>query len=189
MQRPYLRWLEIGLFVSGGILWGLSIQFALDWMTTLGFSLVGAGLILSGFKAMAAGELDMWQGGYGITRDRGLTARLLGLAMSFIGAGMLAYTAARILGWDARIAAFLTDRPGFVMVPLGLVLTAIGAANLIGAWNRRGSIMGVFQSLRNWIGGLIAVFIGLVLLCSGLVEWVAPEAFDRWLDSTFGPFL
>jgi hypothetical protein len=186
MQPPYLRWLEIGLFVCGILFWGLSLQFKLDWMTTLGVSLVGTGLMLSGFKAMSAGELGMWRGGYGVTQDRGLSARLFGLAMGLVGGALLAYAGARILGWDQNAGAFLIERPGFGMIPLGVVLMAIGAANLIGAWNRRGSIMGVFQSLRNWALGLFAVFMGVILLSMGLIEWIAPEAFDRWLDTTFG---
>lgn len=186
MQSQYVRWLEIGLFVSGIILWGFSIEFSLNWMAILGLALVGAGLVLSGFKAMSAGELGMWRGRYGVTQDRGLTARLFGLAFSLMGGALLAYVAARILGWDQRIGAFLADRPGYVMVPAGLLLIALGAANLIGAWNRRGSVMGIFQSLKNWFWGFISLVIGLAMLCTGMVEWIAPEAFDRWLESTLG---
>lgn len=187
MPFKYLRWTEIGLFITGVFLWGFSIESGNAWMTTLGITATGLAILLGGFQAMANGELTMWRGRYGVTRDRGLTARLFGLGLGMIGGALLAVAAARVLGLDDRLAAFLGDRPGFTMIPAGVLLLAIGTANLVGAWNRRGSFMGVFQSLRNWAVGLICLLIGLILLCAGMIEWIAPEAFDGWLESTFGP--
>ena len=187
MPIKYLRWSEIGLFAAGVILWGFSIETDRAWMTTLGITSIGLALMLGGILGMATGELSLWRGQYGVTRDRGLTARLFGLALSLIGGTLLAFAATRLLGWDDRLTAFLGDRPGFVMVPVGVLMLAIGAANLIGAWNRRGSFLGVFQSLKNWIGGLVFLVIGMGLLGLGLFEVAAPQAFDDLLNSFFEP--
>lgn len=187
MQRKYLRRLEIGLFIGGIVLWGLSSEFEIIWMNTLGVALVGSALMLGGVMAMATGELALWRGRYGITRDQGLTARLFGMFLTLIGGALSAYVLASLLGLEQRIGAFLADRPGYAMLPLGVVLTALGAANLSGAWNRRGSFFGVFQSLKNWLGGGLLLCLGLSLVVVGLYEVLAPEAFDNLLESFLGP--
>jgi hypothetical protein len=189
MPTKYLRWLEIGTFVSGIIILGLSSQYSLAWGVTLGMALIGSGLGLGGAMAMASGELTLWRGRYGITQDRGLTARLFGMVLALIGGALLAFAAARLLGWDKQLGAFLADRPGYAMLPVGVVMTALGAANLSGAWNRRGSVLGIFQSLKNWTGGSFLVLLELALVVMGLYEWIAPEAFDSWINSIFGPLL
>jgi hypothetical protein len=187
MPIKYLRWTEIGLFTAGVIVWGFSIESGNSWMTTLGITSIGLGLLLSGFTTMATGELTMWRGRYGVTRDRGLSARLFGLVLGLIGGALLAVAAARVIGLDDRLVAFLGDRPGFAMVPVGILSLALGAANLVGAWNRRGSLSGVFVSLKNWLGGLLFVAIGLILVGVGLYEVAAPQAFDDLLNSLFQP--
>ena len=187
MSYKYLRWVEVGMFVAGLIMWGVSVESGRAWMTTLGVASMGLALMLSGFMAMATGELTMWRGRYGVTRDRGLSARLFGLALSLIGGALLALAAGRLMGLDDGLAAFLRDRPGFAMVPIGLLLLTIGAANLVGAWNRRGSMIGVFQSIKNWIAGLLFVVLGLGLVGVGLYEVAAPQAFDDLLSSFFQP--
>lgn len=186
MRTQYLRWLEIGLFVSGIILWGLSIEIDLGWMTTLGLSLVGAGLLLSGFKAMSEGELGMWLGRVGVTRDHGLTARLVGLDLSLVGGALLAYVAARLAGCDRRVGAFLFDGPGYAISPLGLMMTASGAAKILGAWNRPTSFRGIVNSLRNWAGGALLLVFGSALMGLGIFEVIAPDAFDSLSRSLLG---
>jgi hypothetical protein len=103
------------------------------------------------------------------------------------GGALLAVAAARLIGLDDGLAAFLGDRPGFAMVPIGVLVLTIGAANLVGAWNRRGSFISVFQSIKNWIAGLLLVIIGLGLVGVGMYEVIAPQAFDEILTSFLQP--
>jgi hypothetical protein len=187
MPIKYLRWAEIGLFVAGVVLWGLSVETGRAWMTTVGITSTGVALMLGGIMAMATGELTLWRGRYGVTRDRGLTARLFGLAQSLTGGALLAVAAARILGVEDKLGTFFSNRPGFAMVPIGVLLLAIGVANLIGAWNRRGSFLSFFQSLRNWAAGLFFLVIGVVLIGLGLFEVADPQAFDQLIGSFFKP--
>lgn len=187
MLLKYLRWAEIGLFVAGVILWGMAIETEKTWLATIGITSAGLALMLGGIMAMATGELALFRGQYGVTRDSGLTARLFGLALSLIGGSLLAVAAARLMGLDDNLGSFFRDRPGFVMVPVGVLLLAIGVANLVGAWNRRESLLGIFRSLQNWAAGLFFLLIGVGLVGLGLFEVAAPQSFDQLINSFFDP--
>jgi len=152
--------------------------------------LIGPGLLLFAAGTFAAG-IEIITSRYTYERNRagwisdvftGSAARLIGLALVILAAGIAAAGLSFVLGRQEELYVFALARPGIALVPLGVLMGAFGAARVIGAREWRGSLWRLLASLPHRIGGALLLLAGLVAVCVGLAELVAPEAFDEAVD-------
>ena len=157
--------------------------------------LIGPGLLLFAVGALAAG-VNAIVSRYTYERSdathrsqtfEGPAAVLIGLVLVILGTALAAAGVSFVLGAEAGLYAFLLERPGFALVPLGLMFAAGGGARVIGARNWRGSAKRFLASIPERIGGSMLLLIGLALLAIGAFEIVMPDGFDDALDALLAP--
>jgi hypothetical protein len=158
--------------------------------------LIGPGLILFAFGSFAAGA-DAIGRRHTVERSRETTRRrtfegtgavLLGLMLVILSLGFAVAGAAFLRGSQQRLLAFLAGRPGFALVPAGLAVAAGGGARLFGARDWNGSLGRFLASLPERFSGTILLLSGLALIGAGMLDILAPAAFDNLIDSWLAPF-
>jgi len=112
-------------------------------------------------------------------RYRGGAARWGSAPIAILGAGMLAAAIIWFLHAEDAALRFIGRRPGVVLVPIGTSTLCEGIARSIG-WYGHYRPDATFH--RSRIGGAASAALGIILLCLGLLEAVAPDTFDQVID-------
>jgi len=156
--------------------------------------LIGPGLLLFAAGIFAAGA-DAIIRRRTVERSRettavqvftGTAARLMGVGMLILACAIGVAGISFLLGTEARVYDFLLRRPGFALVPAGLLFGVMGSARVLGArdWRTPARIL---ATLPERFGGVLALLFGLALAGIGVFELLAPPAFDELVQSLLAP--
>jgi uncharacterized membrane protein YidH (DUF202 family) len=177
------EWVEIGLTVGGLFVVSQGERVSSPALTSLGALLVGIGLLVGGIGTAVTRRRSFWGEVIDDAPYLERAAVSLGLALTMIGATVIAFALARLLGLYDAFLVHLRQHPGGLMFIVGVVLLSLASAMFIGAWALRGSWKRVLASLSYWFIGLLLSLVGAVTLVMGLFEMLLPDRFDALLAS------
>ena len=167
------------------LVWGNSER---AWQLTLALCLSGIGLVASGFETLFTqrGRLLDWLGQKG--DDWGIAFYPWAVVFFLAGLAMLAAGVLRTLRLSSAFGEYLSQRPGVALLASGIALSSAGLATVIGPASWRVTPVTFIVRLPARLLGLFMTMAGLAAIGMGLFEFVAPLAFDTWIQAVLGPF-
>ena len=163
-------------------------EFERPWLLNLALSLAGLGLIAGGFETLVTqrGRLLDWLGQK--DDDWGFAFYPWAVVFFLAGLAMLIVGILRILGLSSSFGAYLSQRPGVALFAGGAALASAGLATVIGPASWRITPVAFIVRLPTRLVGLFMTLAGLAAIGLGVFEFVAPLAFDTWVQAVLGPF-
>ncbi len=178
--------LEILFIVAGILAVAAGERYALPFLVTPGVFLIGLGIAAAGLEAIFSREV-----GFSVAEEHGsyretfggLAAILWGVFFLVWGVGILVFAAARLFGLGELVAAFLKERPGAVILGGALGGLGLGSALALGSTEERHSFWALLGSLPRRLFGIALILLALLGMALGLLEVLAPAAFDGLVES------
>lgn len=176
------------LLISGVVAWLVRGQYEQPWQLTLALLLSGLGLVAGGLETLLTqrGRLLDWLGQEG--DDWGFAFYPWAVVFFLAGLALLLAGILRSLGIASAFGAYLSQRPGVALFAGGIALFSAGLATVIGPASWRVTPVAFIIRLPSRLLGLVLTVAGLAAVILGLFEFLAPEAFDAWLQALLGPF-
>jgi hypothetical protein len=155
-------------------------------LTQAGVFLLGSGLTLAGLGGVLSGRKPFSPQPAADGSPAGQVALFNGAVLMVFGVSVMAGAVLLLLRGEAGLIDLLRQRPGLILVPLGVVLLGKGGAQLLVVSQGGGSAWRRLLSLPPLLAGLIVGLLGLLALAMGLYEMLDPDGFDRMLASNLG---
>jgi hypothetical protein len=175
--------LEIGPFVAGivGMIAGDRLQS--EALLDGGLALFGAAFLGASMDAFATHRVGFAASagatsGYRTYR-RG-AAICWGIVLGEVGMGIIGLAAIRLLDVQRAAVGLFLERPGVLILGLGVLLVALGGVPLLDPREREGPRAAALLALPLRLLGVLPLLLGLAVFGVGLVEVAAPEVFDAW---------
>lgn len=166
-------------------------KLASPGMQAIGAAVLALAMTCVGVDALRSRSFDMPVGSSlrSATRFtfRGPGALAWGLMCLALGLGALALSAVVLFGLQGSAERLVLDRPGFVIAPLGFIFLCTALGWLMGEEAMNSSVQMFIVTLPHRIGALVTLAFALAVLGVGVFELVAPDAFDRTLESLRPP--
>jgi hypothetical protein len=152
----------------------------------LGVFLIGAGILLGGLESIVTLQM-----GFRFSEDAyeayaGAPALIIGVMTSLVGAGVIA--AAYLLAdgrWYSALN-YLARRPAPVLIAAGVLLSGAGVLMMLNPQGRTGWAWTLLVRVPRWMLGLVVLAAGMAGIGLGVWEWLAPLAFDEFVDKLKG---
>lgn len=175
----FFAFLEYTFVIVGAIGMVAARYFYLPKGFHLGLFMIGAGLALGGLESLAMRRMSFRFATYNDRYD-GAPAVIWGLMILGIGAALIAAAYLMEANLWHTTAARLTRHPGPVIAGGGLL--ALGTGSLLmfnrgpgGVWRT------ILIRIPKTLIGLLLVVGGLTAVALGILEWVDPRLYTRYL--------
>jgi len=183
-----LKWLETGALALGLLALVGASQFEREWLYTTCMLAFGLGLSLSGLGALFTRRVRVLEFFREGNPDLGPAAIPWGFVTFLAGLTLLAFGLLRTAGLDGRFLAYLGRQPAPVLALAGLALAGIGSGMLLGPPDWNATVWRLLLHLPLRLVGAGLLLLGIGLLGLSMFDFVAPAAFDRWIQAVLGPF-
>lgn len=183
-----LSWVGLVVILLGLVIASEPLPFPKALPT--GLFIASIGLIAANLKSLLTGTV-FFTSSFSSERQifrtssssfRGVTARIWGAEMIFIGIG-IAFIALKEWFSSGWALAWVKSPLGMAQLLLvgGLVVANTGLVAMLGTAESRESRTAFLLSLPSRLFGLVVLFAGLVLFGLGLIQLTAPGAIGRWI--------
>lgn len=184
---PGVRRLMWALILPGVALIGLGAGLGIPGAAPLGTMLLGGAMVVAGLEMMRSRRYILYNSARHNTRKErysGSAAVAWGIFSVISGAGIAVMGALVLTGLEGAAGRLVLARPSLALLPVGFAFGAMAMAYLIGSdtWRDR-SIWIQLGSIPHRLGGLILLLMALALLGLGGLDLLAPERFDRLIES------
>ena len=126
-----LGWLEVGMAASGIVLGVIGQRLELPGLWAFGIGLLGVGFFIGGVETIITREISFSRGFNWVERYRGAPAVCWGIIFLIGSSFLIGFGTVYLLGIEQAIARFVLDRPGVVLLVLGLAtLCMVGRRRL-----------------------------------------------------------
>ena len=160
-------------------------------LQAIGVAILGLGLVGVGVDALRTRSFDMPVGSTLRSTSRfafkGPGAVFWGLLCLVLGLGTVTLSAIVLLGLQAAAERLVSDRPGIAIAPLGFIFLCTALGWLWGEVEMNSSLLMFIVTLPHRIGAVVTLVFALAVFGVGVFELVAPEAFDRIVESLRPP--
>jgi len=163
---------------SGGMAAYFGLTHQNPWLAGVGLFSMGIGLILIGINDIVTREsVELDDAGY-MTIYRGWSAIFGGILWIVLGIAALAGAIAVFFGQQGALLQWVGKHPGIGLIGAGLVALSFGGRMLFGAEEQKDSALPFLISLPGRVFGLLLIFLGVVLLATGILEILFPSVFQ-----------
>jgi hypothetical protein len=118
---------------------------------------------------------------------RGPGALAWGLMCLTLGLGALAVSVVVLFGLQGAAERMVLERPGLVIAPVNFIFLCTALGWLMGEEAMNSSVLMFIATLPQRLGALVTLVFALAVLGVGVFELLAPDAFDRVLESLRPP--
>jgi hypothetical protein len=155
--------------------------FALRNGVHLGVFMIGAGIGVGAIEAVFTRRMgfrpsdDAWEA------YAGAPALIIGMMALLVSAGVI--TAAYLLSegrWHTTVT-YLARHPAPLLAGAGLLFTGIGVLMMLNPRGHTDWLWRIFVYFPRSLAGLVLVVGGLFGIGAGALEWLDPQAFDRFV--------
>ncbi len=173
MKTGKITWWEIGLFVSGILIFGAGLKFEIHFLMQAGLMAAGTGLVAGGIdtiitKRASFSSSSEGGGSYYHHTYTGLGAVSWGAFSILLGFGAFLGGLFWLLGLMTQVAELIKARPGLWLIPVGIMAFFMGIHNLAGAREQRASFWSFLGSMPARIFGLALTAAGVVMVVFGM---------------------
>ena len=163
---------------SGGMAAYFGLTHGDSFLAGSGLLSLGIGLILIGINDIVTREsVEQDDAGY-ITTYRGWSAIFGGILWIVLGIAVLVGAIAVFFGQQGALLQWVGKHPGIGLIGAGLVALSFGGRMLFGAEEQKDSALPFLISLPGRVFGLLLIFLGVVLLATGILEILFPSVFQ-----------
>lgn len=181
----------IALFVLAVALIYAGDTFGSSSLQALGTGILALGMIAIGVESLRTRAFDMPVGSSLRSTSRfafsGPAAMAWGAMCLTLGLGALTICGVVLFGLEASAEQLVIDRPGLVIAPVGFIFLCTALGWLLGEETMNASVLTFFVTLPQRIGALVTLTFALAVLGIGVFELLAPQEFDRILESLKPP--
>ncbi len=176
--------LAVGTLVAtaGGLL-------SISEITSLGLGFIVLDIAVVGLDGVATGRMKWGDFQYVSETYQAPAAISQGIMMMIAGIVIGAFLVAQALHQEQALFDALWSHPWFILLMVGGVLILRGVTGTFGAleWSRtaKSSLRGLFEGIASALLGIL----GIIILCLGALNLLAPTAFHWLINAVWQAFL
>jgi hypothetical protein len=147
-----------------------------------GVFLVGAGIALAGFEAVATQRMGFRTSDDAYQHYAGAPALIIGLMCLLIGSAILGSAYLLAEGLWPRTEAYLARRPAPLLGAAGILIMGMGVLMTLNPRGLSGWAWRLFVYVPRFLLGVVLIVAGLAAMAGGVWEWLEPQAFQEFVQ-------